>query len=252
VLDAWLDGELDQDRAAQVEAHLNGCAACSASARDRRALTSALAGPSLYHRAPEGLRESLFSPMTPVVAPRPRRPRAPVWAWFSLAASIALASAVIWLAAGRFSRPSPDFIHEAVSAHIRSLMAAHLLDIPSSDRHTVKPWFAGKVAFAPPVPDLAAEGYPLAGGRLDYIAGRPVAAIVYTRRAHTINVFVSPDDAGRPVPPAVRRDRGYTVVTWSDGVLRSSAVSDASEDELMPLVRLLRSEQGSGDPPPRR
>lgn len=244
VLDAWLDGELDQDRASRVETHVNGCARCGALARDRRALIGSVAAPTLYYRAPEDLRDSLFSGMAPSERSRPA-PRAPVWAWVSLAASIALASAVVWLAAGRLSQPSPNLIQEAVSAHIRSLMAAHLLDIPSSDRHTVKPWFAGKVSFAPVVPDLASDGYPLAGGRLDYLSGRPVAAIVYTRRTHTINVFVSPDDGGKPAPATVYRDRGYTAITWSDGVFRSCAVSDAGDEELMPLVRLLRSE-----PPP--
>jgi anti-sigma factor RsiW len=118
-------------------------------------------------------------------------------------------------------------------------MGAHLLDIPTSDQHTVKPWFAGKLDFSPPVTDLAAQGFPLAGGRLDYLDAHPAAALIYTRRAHTINLFITPD-ASPASEPRATTDRGYHAILWTDGAMRVRAVSDLNEDELLTFAHLYR------------
>jgi anti-sigma factor RsiW len=137
-------------------------------------------------------------------------------------------------------------LREAVSSHIRSLMVTHLADIATSDQHTVKPWFQGKLDFSPAVVDHAADGFPLTGGRLDYVAGRPVAAVVYQRRAHVINLFTCPDGDAKASDPKSVLDRGYNAVTWSDGSMKFCAVSDVSGDELMNFVALVRGESKPG------
>jgi len=133
---------------------------------------------------------------------------------------------------------------EIVSAHVRSLMADHLTDVPSSDQHTVKPWFSGKLDFSPEVRDLAPEGFPLVGGRLDYVAGRAVAALVYQRRGHPINVFVWPEASAeadaRPVPAEEAALRGYIVIRWRRGETSYAAVSDLNRAELRALVDALQ------------
>jgi anti-sigma factor RsiW len=124
-------------------------------------------------------------------------------------------------------------------------MGAHLADIAVSDQHAVKPWFAGKLEFSPRVIDFAADGFPLAGGRLDYVAGRPAAAVVYTRRAHIINVLSYPDPSATDTPPQTTSDRGYQAISWAEPGVRLCAVSDLNADELMSLVRLVRKNEAT-------
>jgi len=129
---------------------------------------------------------------------------------------------------------------EIVSGHIRSLMANHLSDVASTDQHTVKPWFDGKLTFAPPVVDLSQEGFPLIGGRLDYVDNKPVAALVYQRRLHYINVFIWPSNGGPDAAPVSEALEGYNILHWSQGGMASWAVSDVSTDELKTLGTLLQ------------
>jgi anti-sigma factor RsiW len=238
LIDAYIDGELEPGAASGLEAHTQACQRCADAVTERRQLIDALADADRY-AAPPLLRDSIAA-----VAglSRPAHSRAPVWAWLSLAASVVLATATLWLAAHRGANAPLEtaLLHDAVSSHVRSLMAAHLADIATSDQHTVKPWFAGKLDFSPPVTDYASQGFPLTGGRLDYVGGRPVAAVVYARRAHVINLFVCPDAAAKPSPPEASNDRGFHAISWSDGAMRYSAVSDVAADELAAFVQLVR------------
>jgi anti-sigma factor RsiW len=129
---------------------------------------------------------------------------------------------------------------ELVANHVRSLQVDHLADVASSDQHTVKPWFIGKLDFAPPVVDLTPQGFPLLGGRLDYLGGRDVAVLIYRRNRHPINLYIWPG-AGKPAPPQMTQSQGYQVVRWSDGGMHFSAVSDVAESDLTQFVQAVRA-----------
>jgi anti-sigma factor RsiW len=171
---------------------------------------------------------------------RADRPAAAFWRWIAIAAAVLLAASAAWnIALLRSRTSSADLIaQDVLSSHVRSLMGTHLLDVPSSDQHTVKPWFGGKLDFSPDVRDFAAQGFPLIGGRIDYVGGRPAAVLVYQRRKHIINVFTWPSTAtdGRP-----ELDRnGYHVVHWNISGMSWWAVSDLNLDELRQFENLFR------------
>lgn len=236
---AYLDHELDLERSLEVEQHLRACAVCSEAYEEGRRLRARLGEGGLYFAAPADLRQRIREAVRePRGATRPssfgRRARA-------IGLSAALAAAVALSVAPLLRRPSATepLLDELVSAHVRSLMADHLTDVASSDRHTVKPWFDGKLDFSPTVVDLADRGFPLVGGRLEYLRGRPAAALVYARRKHYINLFVWPsanEDAGG----APRSSRGFNSVHWNSSGATYWAVSDLSPTELEAFARLVR------------
>lgn len=207
---AWLDGELDLVRGVELEAHARECAACTARLEADEALRDAVRAQPYYRRP------------APVV-----HRQAMALRYAGMAA--ALAAAVYFL----FFFYRPPMEHRVVEAHVRSLLANHLLDVPSSDRHTVKPWFAGKLDYSPDV--KTPPGFELLGGRLDYLVDRPVAALVYRRRLHIVNVFVWPS-GDRDRSPSMRSERGFQVMHWASGGMTWWAVSDLNGEELRALA----------------
>jgi len=200
------------------------------------------------HMPPEGLAARIGQAVRAeevVVAasptPAPVRRNRGLWqglAWFGTGAATAWGLALVLLAT---PVPPSDALAEGVTAnHVRSLMASHLADVASSDHHAVKPWFAGRLDFSPPVVDLAAEGFPLAGGRLDYLDGRTVAALVYRSGPHVINLFVWPAADAKAQAPVLSARQGYQLVHWAQGGMQAWAVSDLNAAELQNFAALLR------------
>jgi anti-sigma factor (TIGR02949 family) len=231
-LDRYLDHELDAEAAAAVREHLTTCASCRQRVADREAL-GRLVRSVPYREAPARLHARVAGNMQRTRSIR----RLQTWA----------AAAVLVLAIGggislvRTVGIGGDTIAaDVVDAHVRSLMAEHLFDVRSTDQHTVKPWFLGKLDFSPPVVDLATAGFPLVGGRLDYLSGRPAAALVYQRQKHTINVFISPtSDPGAGMTQ--RTIRGFHVRHWTRDGMAFWAVSDLNDVELTEFARDLQS-----------
>ena len=241
LIDGFLDGELDPVRSLEVEAHLKVCPSCARLLESRGALRYAVTAGSLAYRAPANLERDIRAALRQEAKPAmPSRPLP--WKWLSLTASAAFAVVLAWGLAQKLSLPSSGDLltQEAVSSHVRSLMASHLADVVSTDQHTVKPWFDGKLDFAPPVNDFSAEGFPLAGGRLDYLNNRPVAALVYQRRKHFINLFIWPaNDGGEPAEKGAVR-QGYNILHWRKAGMNFWAVSDVSAADLAEFARLVQ------------
>lgn len=241
----YVDGQLEPGRVIGVEQHLGTCAACRQIYNEQSAVRSAVKQKADYFPASKALRARIRAALpadeTEIKpAMRLRRPlRAP--SWLTLGASLAFAVMVTWGLAVHLAVPpeSDRLVGEIVSGHVRSLMADHLADVASSDQHTVKPWFSGKVDFSPPVVDLAASGFPLVGGRLDYLDGRPVAALVYRRREHVINLFVWPVPDGKERSPQTWSKQGFHLVGWARSGMSFWAVSDLNSQELGEFARAL-------------
>ena len=246
--DAWLDGELDPATTAEFERHVRQCPACSRRTEALRSLASAVRTADLRAGAPAGLEEKVRRALS-----RERR-RHSVWhlggvRWFAAAAAVLLAGVVGWhLHRGPTGSLDQMLAREVVSAHVRSLMADHLVDVASSDRHTVKPWFAGKLDFSPDVRDFAADGFPLVGGRLEYLDGRAAAGLVYRRGGHTINLFIRPAPGGDATPEAQTLN-GYHTLHWSRGGMEYWAVSDASEESLRAFAGYVNGDAASTSRP---
>jgi anti-sigma factor RsiW len=247
IIHGYLDGELDVVRSLEIEQHLKDCPACGRAYRELQSLRTAVARGSLYFSAPGGLEKRVRSAVRQASRAEGRTEggrRHWNWTWPTMLAPIAAMALVLLIALPIVTQHSRDdrLLNEIVSAHVRSLMAdtSHLTDVASSDQHTVKPWFTGKLNFSPPVRDLAAEGFPLVGGRLDYVGAHPVAALVYQRRKHFINLFIWPEQEGPSREPAPRQ--GYNMVHWNQGGMAHWAVSDVNMGDLREFARLVRGE----------
>jgi anti-sigma factor RsiW len=235
-LDAYLDGELAAPDAAELEAHLRTCPDCSRLERRRRALSAAVREHVLRFPAPDTLRARVRTALRADVNGTARRRS--YWPGLAVAASLAVVAVGSWQVALR--RAMGDALADQVlGSHVRSLMPGHLIDVQSSDQHTVKPWFNGKLDFSPPVYDFAGRGFPLIGGRLEYVGGRPVAALVYGRRQHLINVFLWPT-AGGPTGgrPATTR-QGYHLLHWTTPAYSYWVASDLGLAELRDFAALV-------------
>ena len=228
LLHGLLDGELDAVNAAAFETHLKTCASCDAEFQRLLALRETVAAAGVAHVAPARLRASVEAGLEAGAEPK-RRLSGAGYAGGALGALLAASLAVV-LIAPQVTEASVE--KQLVASHVRSLLANHLTDVATSDQHVVRPWFNGKVDVAPPVPELAAEGFPLVGGRLDYIQGRVTPAIVYKRRLHTVNLFVWPAEGRLLNETRTARRDGYSLVEWTEGGLRFAAVSDIDAGDL--------------------
>ena len=239
-LDAYIDGELAEVERTLLRDHLAGCPECGPEAAALERLRNDIRLSAPIYRAPEALRSRIRFALRAEQSGSAQAARAAP-GWLAYAASILVAVAVgsggTLLVTGE--RQEDTIAGELIDNHLRSLLASHLTDVASSDQHTVKPWFAGKSDLAPPAVDLAGEGFPLVGGRLDVIAGKPVPALVYRRREHVINVFVLPASRGDLTSTLSRH--GYSLRHWNEGDLGFWAASDAAASELVEFERIFRA-----------
>ena len=238
LIDFYADGELDAAGILELEKHISDCPTCALAWRNAQTLKKSLKQDALFFTAPTELRRAIKTELRSQVETAPRWN---FWNWNWLTTTttgIAIACLALLLTLS-LTRPSAEqrLTQEIVSSNIRSLMADHMLDVLSTDQHTVKPWFNGKLDFSPPVKDLAAQGFPLIGGRLDYIGGHSVAALVFHRNKHVINLFIWPANGKGTKPSVAAAIQGYNVIHWSKAEMTFWAVSDLNEKELMEFVQ---------------
>jgi mycothiol system anti-sigma-R factor len=254
LMDGYLDGELDPMTSQKIEQHLRDCRKCEEAYEAYTALGHAISRGAPYYKAPTELRERIQSSLRDAVglrhsrsaarenralltSPRAERrlvlPEIP-WNWLALAAAIIVAAIIASSLLSQLRPPTSNqfLATQLIASHVRSLMADHLTDVASSDQHTVKPWLDTKLDFAPPVVDLSSEGFPLIGGRLDYLDNRPVAALVYGRRKHLINLFVWPAASDATKAPKTITREGYQLLHWADSDFNYWAVSDVNVNDL--------------------
>ena len=263
-MDGYLDGELDPITSQTIEQHLQECGRCDQAYKTHGSLIRAIGNATPYFKAPAELRKRIQSSLPKETTRRPVRngvPGAQVlvdkrqpksrstlseipWNWLGLAAAIVFAAIIVFNLLPRLQRPGADqfLATELIASHARSLMANHLTDVTSSDQHTVKPWLDAKLDFAPAVVDLSPKGFPLIGGRLDYLDNRPVAALIYQRRKHFINLFVWPaaSDTARSTRAISRQ--GYQLLHWVDSDFNYWAVSDVNQTELQEFKQLFEGQ----------
>ena len=266
LMDGYLDGELDPITSQAIEQHLRECHNCDQAYKTQRSLIRAIGNATPYYKAPSELRERIQSSLRKEMAeqsngsgsiPIDARPLiekehaesrsilfGTSWNWLALAAAIVFAAVIVWNVVPRLQRPAADqfLATQLIDSHVRSLMANHLTDVASSDQHTVKPWLDAKLDFAPAVVDLSPKGFPLIGGRLDYLDNRAVAALIYQRRKHFINLFVWPAAPDETRTPKTITRQGYQLLHWIESDLNYWAVSDVNEKELQEFKQLFQEQ----------
>jgi len=245
LIESYLDDELDSGLRVEIQDHLTSCSSCSETHARFRELQRDIRTQAPYYDSPASLeqriRDALAQAAKSDISTSGATGPSPTWRWIAVAASVLLAvSLALNLTLFRSARGDRDIIAQnLVSSHVRSLIGTHLLDVPSSDQHTVKPWFNGKLDFAPDVKDLAGQGFPLIGGRIDYMANQPVAALIYKRRQHVINLFVWPSTSSVSSAEELSQ-KGYNLIHWDKAGMNYWAVSDLSLNELLQFRTLYK------------
>lgn len=242
LVERYADGEIDTLQGRSIEQHLRGCATCAAKHQDLLALRARIGAEVPYFSATPALRERMRALLanardTAPAGPRPQRDR---WGWLTGGFVAGCAATLLAWSVGTTViawRTNEDVAVEAVAMHVRATLNNHLIQIASSDQHTVKPWLSARLDYSPPVQDLASEGFTLTGGRLDMLNKQRVATLVYSRRLHTIDVFVRPESA--PMPTTLRTIRGFNIAHATGSGMDWIAVSDVSADELTEFVQRL-------------
>jgi anti-sigma factor RsiW len=244
LIHGYLDDEIDLVKSIEIEKHLEDCPACAHTYKVMRNVQSRLGDPALRFDPPADLEKRLRSTLR-IESKQEGTQIVSAWKWMLAGTAILAVIVVIatWAIVRNFSRQSQEDLlaEQVVASHVRSLMADHLTDVPSSDQHTVKPWFNGKLDFSPTVKELSQQGFNLHGGRLDYIGNRPVAALVYQRRQHPINVFVWPSSETLTNEKASEH-QGYNLIRWSHEGMTYWAVSDLNLAELQQFAQLMREQ----------
>ena len=239
LLHAYVDGELDLANARETERHLRSCADCRGTEKAIRELRSALTSEATAYRAPAHLRRNVRA----ALRREAKSSRQILSPWLTFATGAAFAAILLGFVFFQTTRAARTnaIVDQVVANHVRSLLAAQLVDVVSSDQHAVKPWFDGKIDFAPEVRDLSAGGFPLVGGRLDYLDGKTVVALVYQRNKHPINLFITPAQTNRNSPSTLTIRRGYNVLSWANNGMNYWAVSDLNQAELREFTELVRA-----------
>jgi anti-sigma factor RsiW len=241
ILHGYVDKELDLTSVIAVEEHLQSCMACKEIYDHHSALRSAVRQHTSYYTAPAALADRIRAKIGGPAAHAPAKTVKPRWQWFQpghwlpLGTAIAATAVVTWTAALQLNGPSQDeaISEQVIAGYARSVLTSHITDVATSDQHTVKPWLSGKLDFSPPVTDLTTAGFPLVGGRLDYLDSRPVAALVYRHRQHLINLFVWPySKSGKPAAMQTLSKHGYYLLHWADADMTYWAISDVDPIDL--------------------
>jgi anti-sigma factor RsiW len=241
LLELYLDGELAARESAQMREHLDSCYACARQYRRVEQIGNDIRMHVGHYALPAGLEQRVQAALRKA-AREERQPTRPLQNWMAVAAAVLLFVSIAWnVALLRSHASARDLLaQEVLSSHLRSLIGTHLVDIPSSDQHTVKPWFNGKLNFSPDVRDFARQGFPLVGGRIEYLDDRPVAALIYQRRKHLINLFLWPGPSSSSSGYSEMTKRGYNLLSWTQDGMTCWLVSDVPTSELEQFAQLYR------------